>query len=109
MVQHRAARFVLGKPWRRHERDSITNMLNQLKWTTLEERRKCARLTLLYKILHKLIYIPECYLPQLSTSRTRSHHEFKFLQYQTNIDSYKKAFFPRTVLDWNNLSANIVI
>ena len=30
MVQHRAARFVLGKPWRRHERDSITNMLNQL-------------------------------------------------------------------------------
>ena len=45
MVQHRAARFVLGKPWRRHERDSITNMLNQLKWTTLEEQRKCARLT----------------------------------------------------------------
>ena len=72
------------------------------------ERRKCARLTLLYKILHKLIYIPECYLPQLSTSRTRSHHEFKFLHYQTNIDSYKYAFFPRTVLDWNNLSANIV-
>ena len=28
MVQHRAARFVLGKPWRRCERDSITNMLN---------------------------------------------------------------------------------
>ena len=54
------------------------------------------------------IYIPECYLPQLSTSRTRSHHEFKFLHYQTNIDSYKYAFFPRTVLDWNNLSANIV-
>ena len=51
--QHRAARFVSGKPWRRHEKDSITNMLNQLKWATLEERRKCARLTLLYKILHK--------------------------------------------------------
>ena len=37
MVQHRAARFVLGKPWRRCERDSITNMLNQLNWTTLEK------------------------------------------------------------------------
>ena len=63
MVQHRAARFVLGKPWRRCERDSITNMLNQLNWTTLEKRRKYARLTLLYKILHKLICIPESYLP----------------------------------------------
>ena len=48
MVQHRAARFVLGKPWRRCKRDSITNMLNQLNWTTLEKRRKYARLTLLY-------------------------------------------------------------
>ena len=45
-------------------------MLNQLNWTTLEKRRKYARLTLLYKILHKLICIPESYLPQLSTSRT---------------------------------------
>ena len=26
MVQHRAARFILGKPWRRHERDSITDV-----------------------------------------------------------------------------------
>ena len=39
MVQHRAAHFVLGKPWRRYETDSITNMLNQLNWTTLEKRR----------------------------------------------------------------------
>ena len=38
MVQHRAARFVLGKPWRRCERDSITNMLNQLNLTTLGKR-----------------------------------------------------------------------
>ena len=33
MVQHRAARFVLGKR-RRDQRDSITDMLNQLKWPT---------------------------------------------------------------------------
>ena len=98
MVQHRAARFVLGKPWRRCERDSITNMLNQLNWTTLEKQRKYARLTLLYKILHKLICIPESYLPQLSTSRTRCHHEFKFLHYQTNVDGYKYAFFQEPYL-----------
>ena len=28
MVQHRAARFVLGRPWKRHQRDSITAMLS---------------------------------------------------------------------------------
>ena len=108
MVQHRAARFVMGKPWRKNQRDSITDILNQLKWPTLEKRRKCARLTLLYKILHNLIYILEYYLPQIFTSRTRGHHEFKFLHYQTNNDTYKYAFFPRTIPDWNNLSANIV-
>ena len=38
----------------------------------------------------------------------RCHHELKFLDYQTNVDSYKYAYFPRTVLDWNNLTENIV-
>ena len=46
--------------------------------------------------------------PTPCTSRTRCHHEFKVLHYQTNIDSYKYAFFPRTILDWNNLSVKIV-
>ena len=25
-----------------------------------------------------------------------------------NVNSYKYAYFPRTVLDWNNLTENIV-
>ena len=40
MVQHRAARFVLGKPWRRCERDSITNMLNQPELDNIRETTK---------------------------------------------------------------------
>ena len=78
MVQHRAARFVLDRPWRRHQRDSITTMLSTLKWPALYECRRWARLTLLYKLLHNLLQIPECYLPSLSTSRTSYHHNFKF-------------------------------
>ena len=31
-----------------------------------------------------------------------------FIHYQTSIDNYKYAFFPRTVPDWNNLPARIV-
>jgi len=30
MVQHRAAHFVTGKPWRRDQRDSITDILRTL-------------------------------------------------------------------------------
>ena len=54
MVQHRAARFVTGQPWRRNNRDSITNILENLQWPTLQERHKTARLVLLYKVLHNL-------------------------------------------------------
>ena len=41
--------------------DSITTMLSTLKWPVLYERRRWARLTLLYKLLHNLLQIPECY------------------------------------------------
>ena len=52
-IQHRAACFILDKPWRRNERDSVTQMISELYWLTLQHRRKCTRLTLLFKpVLH---------------------------------------------------------
>ena len=45
MIQHRTARFVLNRPWRRNMRDSITEMLTSLEWLPLQLRRKCTRLT----------------------------------------------------------------
>ena len=41
-------------------------MLVELKWPTLEDRRKQARLMLLFKFVNKLIYVPNQYLPVLS-------------------------------------------
>ena len=38
MVQHRAARFVLHRPWKRNNRDSITELLQQLHWSTLGQQ-----------------------------------------------------------------------
>ena len=35
MVQHRAARFVLNKPWKRHHHNSITEILQELNWPSL--------------------------------------------------------------------------
>ena len=41
-------------------------MLVELKWPTLEDCRKKARLMLLFKFVNKLIYVPNQYLPVLS-------------------------------------------
>ena len=38
-------------------------MLTYLKWPTLQDRRTIARLTLLFKILHEMIAIPDRCLP----------------------------------------------
>ena len=59
MIQHRAARFVLNRPWKRHQRDSITDMLRELNWPSLQDRRKYARLILMYKVVNRLLIVPD--------------------------------------------------
>jgi hypothetical protein len=54
MVQHRAARYVVN---RYHNTSSVTSMLKDLKWSTLEERRQRVRLVLMYKIVNGLVKI----------------------------------------------------
>ena len=65
-LQHRSAHFVSNRPWRRNCRDSITNILLILKWSSLKEHRKQSCLMLLFKFINELIYIPSQYLPVLS-------------------------------------------
>ena len=104
MIQHRAARFVLNKPWRRNHRDSITDMLQSLKWPSLEERRRHSRLILLFKFLNRLIHIPNQYLPAPSPLNiTRSNHNQKLAQLYARTNRYLYSFLPRTISDWNNL------
>ena len=68
MVQHRAARFVTGIPWRRDQRDSITDILRALNWPTLQKRRQQARLVLLFKILKDFLTVPSSNLPTKSST-----------------------------------------
>ena len=90
MIQHRAARFILDKPWCRNERDSVTQMISELNWPTLQHRRKCTRLTLLFKLLHQHLIIPNYYLPSPSPcSSTRNHNNSKFLHYQPRTSIYE--------------------
>ena len=51
MLQHRAAHFVLNKPWYRQQHiESITKMLADLHWPTLQNCRKQVRHILMFKL-----------------------------------------------------------
>ena len=63
MIQHRAARFVLSRLWRRNPSDSVNSLLHLLGWPTLQLCRKCNRLILMYKLLNNLLSVPLNYLP----------------------------------------------
>ena len=54
MVQRRVARYEVN---RYHNTSSVTSMLEELKWPTLEERRHRARLVLMSKIVNGLVKV----------------------------------------------------
>ncbi len=53
-IQRRAARFV------KHDYDwhsSVTSMLKELNWLSLEERRRNIRMTMMFKVVNGLVAI----------------------------------------------------
>ena len=108
MLQHRAARFVANKPWYKSKHnESITKILTDLHWPTLESCRKQARLILLLILI--LLTVPARCLPSLPTiTFTCANHSLKYAHLQPNLDLYRYSFLPRTILQWNDLQfANI--
>ena len=112
-IQRRAARFVSNN-YHRNPLDpssSVTRMLNQLGWASLEQRRSDARLLLFYKAVHGLIAIPiSSYLDPAGASQkiTRHSHPYKFQIPHTRTNLYRYSFFPQTVSAWNNLPLAVV-
>ena len=105
-AQRKAARFC-SQNYDRYA--SVTDMIKDLGWTTLETRRRQSRLTLMYKLTHGVIDIDtRKYLIQHSESRTRGPHQFKFRVPYANKDVFKFSFFPKTITDWNCLPEAIV-
>lgn len=99
-VQRRAARFAT-KNYHDNHHGSVTQMLQDLHWEPLQTRRLKIRLVLLYKIEHALVAIPADMYLTPSDRRTRGSYTFRLPH--TRIDAHRYSFFPRTILDWNNL------
>ena len=88
------ARFVTNDYGRT---SSVTEMMANLGWDTLQKRRDLARLSMMYRIVHVLVDIPvEPYLIPL-TSMTRGH-DSRFHQIRTSNTTYQYSFFPRTII-----------
>ena len=97
MIQ-RAARYVT----KRYDRtDSVTDMLEDLKWETLEQRRAKSRVVMGYRIVNGLVCIPDKQLIP-ATGKTRGH-SLKFRQIGTRTNYHKHSFFPSLIPLWNSL------
>lgn len=105
MVQRRAARYVRN---RYHNTSSVTEMLHQLQWTSLEARRRQARLVLLYKISNNLVKIDPTskLIPPKRLSRNMHDRSFQIPASSTTLR--RESFYPRTIREWNSLPANVV-
>ena len=88
---------------------SVTQIIKDLNWRTLEQRRIDSRLTLMYKITYDLVAIPaeDCLIP--NTRQSRHNHQLAYRQIPKHKDYYKHTFFPRTIVYWNALPFYIYV
>ena len=108
MVQRRAARWVKQEYG---ITTSVTSILNNLKWSTLSKCRQYSRLILFIKFLHHnppIIKIPNHYLPSTMSHCTWSTHYLRYIPLSSSMTYFQKSFFPRTIIDWNNLPIHII-
>ena len=99
-VQRRAARFVSN---RYHNTSSVTEMMKDLNWVPLEVRRLRFRLLFFYKVVNFLVAVPTQNLLSPLDHRTRHFSPHSYRHIQTSKDCYKYSFFPRTIVQWNQL------
>ena len=107
-VQRRSARFVKNC-WQRTP-ETVTNLLNDLDWPSLQSRRKVARLTLLHKPIHaeSALEIPSYTKRHRNLCQLRSYHKDKFIELKPNTEAYRNSFYCRIIREWNSLPSDII-
>jgi hypothetical protein len=103
-VQRRAAMFATGDYQRT---SSVTAMLQQLQWQSLQSRRAYAQTVMLYCIVYNLVDIPAEHHINRTSLRTRGH-SLRFLVPHTRTTVYRTSFFPQTIRLWNQLHESVM-
>ena len=94
MIQRRAARMVYADY---QTTSSVSTMLNQLQWTTLQERRAQAKACMMCRVVNQLIDIPSQIL--VPTISPRGNNITFLVPYARTL-IYQKSFFPDGIRIW---------
>ena len=81
---------------------SLDCLYNEIKWESLEKRRRNHKLTLFYKMYTNLTPL---YLSDLVQYNLRNSHALQTVDARSN--NYYYSFLPSTVREWNNLPSDI--
>jgi len=102
-IQRHFARFILNDyRWT----SSVTAMIHQLQWQTLQERRAHLKVAMMYRIINSYIDIPGSYLVQ--ATQTNRGHTMKLLVPNARTLTYQRSFFPDSIRLWNILPQEVV-
>ena len=109
MVQRRAARFVTNDY---AYTSSVSDMIAELGWHSLADRRSDIRLITLFRTIHKLMEVPTSDIPTSdiltpADPRTRPKHKLKYKTIKASTSAYKNSFFVKTIPLWNQLPSEI--
>ena len=103
-IQRQAARYCCNS----YRRDSsVTEMLDQLGWDSLAERRAKAKVLMAYKIQNNIVDVPrDAYHNVPDQHRTRG--QTLFLPYIRTIQ-YQHSYYPSSIRLWNQLPHSVVL
>ena len=90
---------------RYHNTSSVSDILRSLDWRSLEQRRVDSRLSMLFKIRHHIVAIDE----ESYLKRGTGRREHQYRQLRADKDYTRFSFFPRTVIQWNQLPSHICL
>ena len=88
-IQRQATRFCINNYSR--EPGSVTKLLQELGWETLQTRRKSKRITTLYKMEHNIIDIPLDQYTKHNTRCSRKNNS-QFLQIRNSSNTFGHSF-----------------
>ena len=107
LFQRRSARFVKGDY---RTTFSVSQMLHDLGWCDLKDRRRDLRLALLYKIVTGHVAInPDQISLVAAENRTRANHRYKFRAIGASLTGLRYSFAVRTVHYWNHQLPAVVV
>ena len=104
-IQRKAARWIRQDY---SSRSSITAILSELGLDELTKCRQDQRLTLIFKIMHKLVAVgQDDFNLQRADSQTRASHSFKLRQQPSSTTGLLHSFINKTTPEWNCLPAHM--